>query len=365
MSITVEQVREALAPVKDPEIGRTLLELGMIKDIQVSGNDTDVTVELTTAACPLKSTIENSCRDAIKAALPSIGTVNIHLTARDSRKGTAKSTPLPGVKNIIAVASGKGGVGKSTVSANLAVALADMGHRVAVLDMDFYGPSIPKMFGITEEKPTVDNDMIIPVVAYDVKVISIGFFVEDDSPVIWRGPMVHAALKQFVEEVKWGEIDYFILDLPPGTGDIQLSMVNMLPVTGAVIVSTPQDVALLDARKAVSMFASTGVEILGIVENMSYHICPECNHKSHIFGDSGARKYAEEKKFPFLGDLPLELSVRQTGDGGKPFFLCLDENDELRQRFAKIARNLVSSVDVRNLTKPAAAIVSRQPSGCH
>ncbi|MBB5021228.1 Mrp/NBP35 family ATP-binding protein [Desulfurispira natronophila] len=362
-TITTDQVRHSLSQVKDPEIGKTLLELGMIKDIAIDGVNVTVTVELTTAACPLKSTIESDCRQAVTNGIPEAGAVTINLTARDQE---TPSELLPGVKNIIAVGSGKGGVGKSTVSANLAVALTRLGHKVGLLDMDFYGPSIPAMLGIApDHKPTVKDDRIIPVEKHGVHVISIGFFLEEESPVIWRAPMVHAALKQFIEDVNWGELDYLILDLPPGTGDIQLSMVHMLPVTGALIVSTPQDMALLDAKKAVSMFQACSVEVLGIVENMSYHICPQCQHQSYLFGEKGARKYADERKIPFLGDLPLEFQVREAGDEGNPFYLALDEENHIHNKFHRIATNLKASVDVRNQTKPAPQPLSAQSaSGC-
>ncbi|WP_051321333.1 Mrp/NBP35 family ATP-binding protein [Chrysiogenes arsenatis] len=349
MSLTVEKVREALAPVKDPEIGKTLLELGMIKDIQVDGGDVLVVVELTTAGCPLKTQIERECREAVET-VAGVKSVAIRLTAPET---TAVENPLPGIKHIVAIGSGKGGVGKSTVTCNMAVALARMGYKVGLMDADIYGPSVPKMFGVTERPTVRGEDIVPPQTADGIKIMSMGFFLDENDPVIWRGPVIHSAIKQFMCEVAWEELDFLLLDLPPGTGDVQLSLVQTVPITGAVVVSTPQDVALLDARKAVAMFEKTGVEILGIVENMSYHICPNCNHESHIFGTEGARKYAAEKKLPFLGDLPLSIAVRETGDAGTPFYAALESESDLAKKFTKIAKNLVASVSVRMQTKPA------------
>ena len=319
-----ESVLQALRSVNDPDLHKDVVSLGMIRDINISGKQVSFTFELTTPSCPMKGQLEREAREAVEA-IAGPGNVQVNMTARvpmASGKG-GPGTALPTVKNTIAVASGKGGVGKSTVAANLAVQLAKDGARVGLLDADIYGPSIPLMFGLQNAKPaakqvTDDKVLMVPLEAEGVKIMSIGFLVDPDQAVVWRGPMASGALKQFMTDVDWGELDYLIFDLPPGTGDIQLTLVQSISLTGAVIVTTPQDVALADARKAIRMFQKVHVPVLGLVENMSYFECKNCGTREEIFSHGGGRAAATEFGIPFLGELPLQTSVRSGGDSGHP-----------------------------------------------
>lgn len=292
--ITKESVMDALRNVYDPDLKRDLVSLNMIKDVKINGNDVTVTVELTTPACPLKDKIKQDCINEIKNSLPDVINIDIEMTANvRTNNNQRKDTVLPDVKNTIAVASGKGGVGKSTVAVNLAVALAKDGAKVGLIDADIYGPSIPLMLGLNK-KPKIYQDTttgkMVPLENLGIKVISIGFLIDDSAPVIWRGPMASGAIKQFMSDVYWKELDYLIFDLPPGTGDIQLTLVQTIPLTGAVVVTTPQNVSLIDVRKAISMFERVNVPILGIIENMSYFIAPDTGKKYDIFGTGGGEK---------------------------------------------------------------------------
>lgn len=356
-SFTEIDILDAMQNVRDPDLHRDVVSLGMIKDIKIFGQDIAFTFELTTPACPLKGKLENDAIAALKKYLPDVGKININMTSRvASHVNSRKDALLPGVKNTIAVASGKGGVGKSTVAVNLAVALAKDGAKVGLIDADIYGPSIPLMFGISD-KPMIRQEngrtRIIPIEKYGVRVISIGFLVDPNTAVIWRGPMASGAVKQFLSDVEWGELDYMIFDLPPGTGDIQLTLVQTIPLTGAVIVTTPQDISLADARRGFRMFERVEVPVFGIVENMSYHICPQCGHRDEIFDYGGGREAAQELGIPFLGEIPISTRLRESGDKGKPMVI-LDEKSEQAQIIQNIARNLAAQVSIRNMNEPSA-----------
>ncbi len=349
--ITEEQLLESLRRVQDPDLHKDLVTLNMIKNIKISGDSVSFDIELTTPACPLKDLMKNDAIKAVKTDHPQLKNINVNVTANvKSHVDAQKDALLPGVKNTIAIASGKGGVGKSTVAVNLAVALAKDGAKVGLLDADIYGPSIPLMLGITG-KPKIYQDAnsskMLPLENFGIKLMSIGFLVDEDAPVIWRGPMASGAIKQFMSDVNWGELDYLIYDLPPGTGDIQLTLVQTIPLTGAVIVTTPQDVALIDARKGLKMFERVNVPVLGIVENMSYFIAPDTGNRYDIFGYGGGKKLSEEAKVPFLGEIPINPKIREGGDNGRPIIYDIPDS-EYAQKTMGIARNLAAQVSISN-----------------
>ncbi len=343
--ITRESVLEQLKKVIDPELHRDIVSLSMIKNLVVEGTNVALTVELTTPACPLKAQIEADVRGRLNE-LPGIGTINLNITGRVA--ANAQKNSIPGVKHVIAVGAGKGGVGKSTVSANMAIALARDGASVGLLDADLYGPNIPTMLDVHEPKG-VDGQKISPAEKFGMKILSIGFFLNPDEPVIWRGPMLHGAIKQFIQDVEWGELDYLVVDLPPGTGDIQLSLSQMIPLSGAVIVATPQRVALEDAAKAIAMFRKVNVPILGVVENMAYLKCPHCDDRIDLFGEGGAEKAAAQWGVRFLGKLPMDPRVRILGDTGSPIALT---DDPMTDAFSLVARNVAGEISTRFLSKP-------------
>jgi len=357
MPVTKEDILKALSTVDDPDLKQDLVSLNMIKDLEVEGNHVRFTVELTTPACPLKEVIKNACIDAIYDQVSSELQVQINMSSSvtSSRKNAVM---LPQVKNIIAVASGKGGVGKSTVSANLAVALSKIGAKVGLVDADIFGPSIPTMFNCEFEQPEVKNvngkNVIVPLTQYGVKLISIGFLMAADDAVVWRGPMASKALQQFLGDADWGELDYLIIDLPPGTSDIHLTLVQSVPVTGALIVTTPQKVALADARKGLSMFRQKqiNVPILGIVENMAYFTPAELpDNKYYIFGKEGGKAFAEKAEAPFLGEIPLVQSIRESGDRGYPAVLGVGEGNAPTPEqlaFENLAQEFARQVAIRN-----------------
>ncbi|HLA41563.1 MAG TPA: Mrp/NBP35 family ATP-binding protein, partial [Candidatus Glassbacteria bacterium] len=312
--ITDEQVLEALRQVQDPDLHRDIVSLGFVKDLRVEGGDVSFTLLLTTPACPVKDEMKQQSEEAVKR-LAGVRRVAIEMKAEvRSAQPPMGQFMIPGVRNVVPVGSGKGGVGKSTVSANLAVALAQTGARVGLMDADIYGPSIPTILGITET-PRAGKNGIVPVEAYGVKVISAGFFIRQDQAVIWRGPMLAKLVDQFLREVEWGELDYLLVDLPPGTGDVQLTLCQRVPLTGAVIVSTPQDVALKVAEKAYIMFQQLKCPILGLVENMSYYVCSHCGIRDNIFDTGGAERAAALWKVPVLGKIPLATRIREASDG--------------------------------------------------
>lgn len=355
MSITAEKVLEALKNVEDPDLKKDLVTLGMIRDLKIDGKNVSFTVVLTTPACPMKEMIHKACVNAVLHFVDKEAKVNVHMTADvTSRKTTGPI--LSGVKNIIAVASGKGGVGKSTVASNLAVALAKQGASVGLVDADIYGPSQTIMFDVVHERPmikVIDGvNKIIPVESYGVKLLSIGFFADASQAIVWRGPMAAKALTQMFAEADWGELDYMIIDLPPGTGDVHLSLVASVPLNGVVIVSTPQQVALADAQKGVGMFQlpQINVPVLGIIENMSYFTPAELpNNKYYIFGKDGAKKLAEKIGVPLLGEIPLVQSICEAGDAGRP--AVLQENTPQAIAFMEMASNVAQQVSIVNARK--------------
>ena len=356
--MTTEKILEALSNVQEPDLGKDLVTLNMVKDIEISGNDVSFTVVLTTPACPLKDMIGNACVNAIKLLVNKEANVKVNFTSNTTTKRTDPGSVLPNVKNIIAVVSGKGGVGKSTVAANLALALSQGGAKVGLMDADIYGPSVPIMFGLRGERPMMmdvgnDKGMIVPLERYGIKVMSIGFLVDEKNAVVWRGPMASSAIRQFVTDVFWGDLDYLVVDMPPGTGDIHLTLVQTVPVTGVVIVTTPQDVALADAKKGIAMFgqAQVNVPIIGLVENMSYFTPAELPaNKYYIFGKEGGKRLAEEYDLPFLGQIPLVQSIREGGDQGVPIMMSDDEIT--KKAFEEFAGTAVRSIAMRNAQMP-------------
>lgn len=340
--IKERDVLKALEAVKDPDLGRDIVSLGFIKDLSIEGSRVSFTIELTTPACPVKAELENAAKAAVKS-LNGVQEVHVKMSSRVRSAMVVKEDLLPGVTNAVAVASGKGGVGKSTTAVNLALALEATGARVGLLDADIYGPSIPLMMGINERPSVKGKDRIIPVSSYGIKLMSMGFLVDGDSPLIWRGPMVHSAIKQFLGNVDWGELDYLLVDLPPGTGDAQLTMTQSASLSGAVIVTTPQDISLIDARKALRMFQKVEVPVLGIVENMSYFVCPHCGKETEIFNRGGGRLTSEKLEVPFLGEVPLIPEIREGSDTGRPIVAVAPDSPAAmayRAIASKVAANL-------------------------
>ena len=351
--ITKEAVLAALSHVEEPDLGKDLVTLNMITDIKIEGKNVAFTVILTTPACPLKEMIERACVNAIHHLVDKEALVTVHMTSNVNSNRKDNKSVLPGVKNIIVVASGKGGVGKSTVAVNLAIGLAHEGAKVGLLDADIYGPSIPIMLGLRDERPKMTDvngkNMIVPMERFGIKAMSIGLLIDEKQAVIWRGPMASSAIKQFITDVHWEELDYLVIDMPPGTGDVHLTMVQTVPVTGALIVSTPQAVAAADARKAIMMFRQPqiNVPILGIVENMAYFTPRELpDNKYFIFGKGGAAKMAEQFDLPFLGEIPIVQGIREGGDKGIP--AVVDDEPVARAAFAALAKAVARNVAMRN-----------------
>jgi ATP-binding protein involved in chromosome partitioning len=354
-TVTVDELRKALSQVKDPALDRDLVSTEMLREVSFEGGKAKLTVRLTTPACPSRDQI----RAAVEAAAKSVSgvkEVEVVFTAEAARKSGPLPERLRGVKNIIAVAAGKGGVGKSTVATNLAAALSlEGGARVGILDADVFGPSIPQMMGAPEVPAGMSTETAMtPAVHHGIKVLSVGFFLERGAAVMWRGPMIHKLLTQFVEDVEWGELDYLIVDLPPGTGDTQLSLAQLVPVTGAVMVTTPQEVSIIDVEKALAMWKKVEIPVVGVIENMSYFACPKCGHHEEIFARGGGRKLAEREGLPFLGEIPVLSEVRSRGDAGKPIVLAEPES-EVAKTFRGIARKIACDLSVRNLPDPGTA----------
>ncbi|MBU1680291.1 MAG: iron-sulfur cluster carrier protein ApbC [Bacteroidetes bacterium] len=350
-NITTDRILEALKKVDDPDLHKDLVTLNMVKNIKIDGTNVSVDIQLTTPACPLKDEIQNDCIAALKNDIPEITELNVNMTSNVvSHSNERKNAILPGVKNTIAVASGKGGVGKSTVAVNLAIALASQGATVGLIDADIYGPSIPLMFGLTE-KPKIYQDpntgKMIPLEKFGVKLMSIGFLIEDDAPVIWRGPMASGAVKQFMTDINWGDLDYLVFDLPPGTGDIQLTLVQTIPLTGAIIVTTPQDVSLIDAKKGLKMFNRVNVPVFGIIENMSYFIAPDTGNRYDIFSSGGGERLANELNVKFLGGIPIDSRIREGGDLGRPIVDAFPSSAESK-KIKEISQNLAAEISIVN-----------------
>jgi ATP-binding protein involved in chromosome partitioning len=352
--MTPEKVLAALANVEEPDLGKDIVTLNMVKDIEIEGNYVAFTVILTTPACPMKDQIKNACINAVKLLVNKDATVNVRFTSQTTTHRKDAREMLPKVKNIIAVVSGKGGVGKSTVAANLALALARGGATVGLMDADIYGPSVPIMFGVRGQRPmmmTGENGkgVIVPLEKYGIKLMSIGLLVDEKNAVVWRGPMASSAIRQFVTEVHWDELDYLIIDMPPGTGDIHLTLMQTVPVTGVVVVTTPQDVALADAKKGIAMFGQAQLKtpIIGLVENMSWFTPAELpDHKYYIFGKDGGKHLAAEYDIPFLGQIPLVQSIREGGDAGVPIM----QSDDVitKKAFMDFAGMAVRSIAMLN-----------------
>lgn len=354
-SLTDAAVLEALKSVQDPDLRRDIVSLGFVKELKIEGGKVSFHVELTTPACPVKDKLKAEAQQAV-SQLPGVEEVQITMTSRVTSSPQERAKQLiPSVRNTIAVASGKGGVGKSTVAANLAVALSKAGAKVGLMDADVYGPSLPTIMGAID-LPEVTNHYIVPPEVRGVKMISMGYFLPKDEAVIWRGPMLHKMVQQFLGDVHWGELDYLVIDLPPGTGDIQLSLCQTIPLTGAVIVSTPQDLALEVASKAIAMFKKLNAPILGIVENMSYYVCAHCGERDDIFGHGGARVAAEKMGYPFLGEIPLSSLIRTRSDSGEPVALD-DETTPHGKAFKEVAGALSAQVSIANLNAAEPAVV--------
>jgi ATP-binding protein involved in chromosome partitioning len=351
-----QAVLDALRTVMDPDLRKDIVTLNFVKDLKINDGIVSFTIELTTPACPVKEDMKRWAKDAV-LKVDGVRDVQIQMTAAVSKSSIVQGTQaIEGVKNIVAVGSGKGGVGKSTVTVNLAVALAQKGAAVGLMDADIYGPNVPLMMGITD-RPHAIGDRIQPLSNYGVRMMSMGFLTgNDDTPLIWRGPMLHNVIQQFLRQVDWGQLDYLLIDMPPGTGDVQLSLTQTVPLTGAVVVSTPQDVALQDARKAIMMFRQVRVEILGIVENMSYFQCPKCNERTHIFSHGGGETTAANFGVPFLGEVPLNVSLREGGDSGKPI-VAGDPGSPVAQSFIQIAEKIAAQISMANANSQNTMII--------
>ncbi|MBI4179139.1 Mrp/NBP35 family ATP-binding protein [bacterium] len=349
-TLTESDVLNALRNIEDPDLHQDIVSLGFVKNVRIDGGKVSFVIEMTTPACPVREKFQTEATRLV-GQLPGVAAVDVQMTSqvRPSRAET-KNDLIPGVRNVVPVASGKGGVGKSTVSANLAIALAGMGAKVGLMDADIYGPSIPMILGVKDGPEVIESDRrIIPPEAHGIKVISMGFFLEEGQAIIWRGPMLIQMIQQFLGDVQWGELDYLLVDLPPGTGDIQLSLCQKIPLTGAVIVSTPQDVALKVAQKAIDLFRTLKCPILGIIENMSHFICRHCGEREEVFGNGGARRAAADLDIPFLGEIPLATEIRTASDLGRPILLE-DPESPYAKAFRRVAEDMAAQISVQNMS---------------
>ena len=348
--VTETAVLDALRAVKDPDLHKDIVALGFIKNLSISDGRVAFTIELTTPACPVKDKLRDQARAAV-SALDGVTDVDVQMSAQVRAAAADFSrTGIPGVKNIVAVGAGKGGVGKTTVAVNLAVALAKFGSRVGMIDGDVYGPNVPIMLGLHTQL-TTDGQKIVPAERYGIHVVSLGFLTQDDSPIIWRGPMLHGIIQQFFREVRWPALDYLIVDMPPGTGDVALSLSQVVPVTGAVLVTTPQTVSLADTRRAVRMYQKLNVPTLGLIENMSHFVCPSCQHESDIFGKGGGEDLAKSMNVPFIGRIPIYEPIRRGGDAGTP--LVLSEPDSPPSRaFLSAAEQVAAQISIASYKRP-------------
>ena len=353
--ITEQDVLNALRRIEDPDLHRDIVSLGFVKNLSIEGNRVHFDLNLTTPACPVRDRLQEDAKNAV-AALPDVKDVSVKMTAEVRRTIDQDKEKIKGVKNFIAVASGKGGVGKSTVAINLAVAMAQTGAAVGLLDADIYGPSIPIMMGKEGSIDVGPGNEIIPAQAHGVKYMSMGFMAPGDKPLIWRGPMAHHALQQSLFQTRWGELDYLFVDLPPGTGDVHLTLVQSTPVTGAVLVSTPQDVGLTISLKTFRMFQTTNVRILGLVENMSYYVCSHCGERDDIFGHGGAEEAAKRLSIPFLGGIPLDARIREQGDLGRPI-VASDPDSPVAKQYKDIAARLAQQISIAGFQEPQLSIV--------
>ena len=355
--ISEQNVLDALRQIKDPDLHKDIVTLGFIKDLKIEGGAVSFRIVLTTPACPVKEEMESAAREFV-GALPGVTSVNVTMDAEVPKgRGLGDKVTMPGVRNIIAVSSGKGGVGKSTVAVNLAVSLTLDGARVGLMDMDVYGPNVPLMLGAGDARPEVEEGKLLPIEAYGVKLMSMAVLQPGDKPMIVRGPILHGLVKQFLTDVKWGELDYLIVDMPPGTGDVQLSLAQLVPVQGAVLVTTPQEVAVMDVRRALRMFETVAVPVLGVVENMSYFIAPDTGIRYNIFGEGGGQKLAETYGVPFLGAVPLGLEVREGGDSGLPVVVGQPDSPQALA-FRKVAEEVARQVSIEAM-KPELVVLGK------
>jgi len=352
MSVTEAAVLQALTVVRDPDLHRDIVALGFIKDLRITGGHVAFTIELTTPACPVKDQMRDQARAAVEQ-LPGVTSIEVTMSARVREAGLGVDgprQPVPGVKNIVAVGAGKGGVGKTTVAVNLALALARCGSRVGVIDGDIYGPNVPIMLGMKAQLVT-DGQKIMPAEKFGLQVVSMGFLTEDDAPIIWRGPMLHSALQQFFREVRWLDLDYLIIDMPPGTGDVALSLSQTVPTAGAILVTTPQQVSLADTRRAIAMYRKLNIPPLGVIENMSHFACPNCQHESDIFGHGGGERMAAELSVPFLGRVPIYQPIREGSDAGVPLVVAEPESAATRA-FIGVAEQMAAQLSIASYKRP-------------
>jgi ATP-binding protein involved in chromosome partitioning len=346
VSVSQEQVLAALRAVQDPDLHKDIVTLGFVKEVKIAGSEVDFTIELTTPACPVKDEMKAEAEGIVRR-LPGVTAARATMTADVKARGGFGRQGVPGIRNIIAVGAGKGGVGKSTTAVNLAVALQRKGARVGLMDADVYGPNTPQMLGIEGGPEVSEAKHMIPPEAFGIKVISMGMLVPADQPIIWRGPMLHGAVQQFMRDVEWGELDYLVVDLPPGTGDVSLSMAQSVPVAGAVVVTTPQGVSVSDVRKAVAMFRQLNIPVLGVVENMSYFVCGHCQERTEIFGHGGGAKMAEDMGIPMLGQIPIDTRVRSGGDEGRPIVSAAPDAPAAKA-FFEIAGRVAAEISKQN-----------------
>ena len=355
--ISEESVLDALRQIQDPDLHKDIVTLGFIRDLQITGGDVSFRIVLTTPACPVKEQMEGAARELV-GALPGVTTVNVTMDAEVPKgRGFGEKISVEGVRNIIAVSSGKGGVGKSTVAVNVAVSLALDGARVGLMDADVYGPNVPLMLGAGNARPEVEGNKLIPIEAYGVRLMSMALLQPGDKPMIVRGPILHGLVKQFLTDVLWGELDYLIVDMPPGTGDVQLSLAQLVPVQGAVLVTTPQEVAVMDVRRALRMFETVAVPVLGVVENMSYFVAPDTGTRYNIFGEGGGQKLAEQYGVPFLGGIPLGMEVREGGDKGVPVTISQPDSPQAAA-FRHVAEEVARQVSIEAM-KPELVVLGK------
>ena len=350
-------ILDSLKQIKDPDLHKDIVTLGFVRDVKIDGGDVSFRIVLTTPACPVKAEMETAAREIV-GGLPGVAAVNVTMDAEVPKgRGLGEKIVIEGVRNIVAVSSGKGGVGKSTVAVNLAVSLALDGARVGLMDADVYGPNVPIMLGASDSRPEVEGNKLVPIEAFGVKFMSMALLQPGDKPMIVRGPILHGLVKQFLTDVKWGELDYLIVDMPPGTGDVQLSLAQLVPVQGAVLVTTPQDVAIADVRRALRMFETVAIPVLGIVENMSYFIAPDTGTRYNIFGEGGGERLAQRYQVPFLGAVPLGIEVREGGDKGVPVVVSTPDSPQ-SQAFRRVSEEVARQVSIEAM-KPELVVLGK------
>ncbi|HEX8140761.1 MAG TPA: Mrp/NBP35 family ATP-binding protein [Pyrinomonadaceae bacterium] len=355
--VTEQSVLDALRQIQDPDLHKDIVALGFIKDLKIEGGAVSFRIVLTTPACPVKDQMEGAAREVV-GRLPGVEKVDVRMDADVPKgRGLGEKVSVPGVRNIVAVSSGKGGVGKSTVAVNLAVSLALDGARVGLMDADVYGPNVPLMLGAGNARPEVEGNKLVPLEAYGVRLMSMAVLKPGDEPMIVRGPILHGLVKQFLTDVRWGELDYLIVDMPPGTGDVQLSLAQLVPVQGAVLVTTPQEVAVADVRRALRMFETVAVPVLGVIENMSYFVAPETGVRYNIFGEGGGERLAAQYHVPFLGAVPLGLDVREGGDRGVPVVVGQPDSPQA-QAFRRVAEEVARQVSIEAM-KPELVVLGK------